>query len=662
MTLRAHVRTLTAALTLSASLAYAQTPTTVADASLEDLLAVEVTSVSKKEESLFRAPSAIAVLTGEDIRRSGATSIPDALRLVPGLHVAAIDGNKWAVTARGFNSHYANKLLVLVDGRSIYNALTSGVHWSMEDVPLDEIERIEVIRGPGAAVWGANAMNGVINIITKPARLTQGGTVSLSAGSVDRGTIAARYGGRFSDESYFRFFTTYKNSGQTLGSGGFEAADAAQVGHAGLRIDARLSERDSLTASGAFSDGRLGQRQRLLTGVLPPNLLISTRPTDAEDIVGVVRWDRRSTPRSDLSLQATFARASRDETNFVRVENIVDVDFQHHLVAGRHDLVWGVGQRLTSDRMNGSFAFSVDPAARRVALTNAFLHDSITLVPDVLTASVGSKFEYNTAVGANVQPNVRLSFSPERRHNLWTAVSHAVRTPARLEQGMQFNYAAFPTPALPVVLRISGNPDLEAEHVTAFEAGYRVQPSRKIQFDATAFYNRYRDLVQLEPYTVIEAAPAPRHLVDGRRYSNSERGNTYGAEALLRVQAARRWTVEAAVTRFTADIDRDPASVSSTEAFNAGSPKLQLRTSSRLTLPGRIEVDANLFRVGELVSAAAPAYTRLDLRLGWGYGPLDFSVVGQNLLDADHLEFDRIDGRVGSRIPRSATGRLTWTF
>jgi iron complex outermembrane receptor protein len=227
---------------------------------------------------------------------------------------------------------------------------------------------------------------------------------------------------------------------------------------------------------------------------------------------------------------------------------------------------------------------------------------------------------------------------------------------------MQLNYAAFPTPALPVVLRISGNPNLAAEHMTAFEAGYRVQPSRRIQFDATAFYNRYRDLVELEPYTLIEVQPAPIHLVDGRRYSNRERGNTYGAEALLHVQAMRNWTVEAAVTRFTADIDRDPASVSSTEAFNAGSPKLQWRTSSRLTLPARIEVDATLFRVGEVLSAAAPAYTRLDLRLGWGRGPLGVSVSGQNLLDASHVEFDRIDGRVGSQIPRGATGRLTWSF
>jgi iron complex outermembrane recepter protein len=656
------VRAFAVALALGAATTYAQTPATVAGASLEDLLAVEVTSVSKKEEALFRAPSAIAVLTGEDIRRSGAATVPDALRLIPGLQVAAIDGSKWAVTARGFNSHYANKLLVLVDGRSIYNAATSGVHWSMQDVPLDEIERIEVIRGPGAALWGANAMNGVINIITKPARLTQGGTVTLSTGSLDRGSMSARYGGRIGEESYFRFYTTYTSLGPTVANDDVPPADAARIGHAGFRVDARLTVRDVLTASGSFSNGTIGQRQQLVTGVLPWNSTTIIRPTYADGVVGVVRWDRTLSTRSNLFVQATFERSSRDETLFDIRENAVNLDLEHRIGAGTHDVVWGLGQRLTSDLLNGSFAFTMNPAARRVTLTNAFVQDSITLIPDVLTATVGSKFEYSTASGANAQPNVRLSYSPERRHNVWSSVSHAVRTPARLEQGMQFNAAVFPTATLPAVVRVSGNPALRPERLTAFEVGYRVQPSRQVQIDTTAFYNRYRDLVELQPYVEIEAVPAPLHLVAGQRYANRDGDDSYGVEALLRVQPTRVWTLEGAVTRFTADIHSDPTSVSSTEAVNAGSPKMHWRTTSRLTLGRRLEADATLFHVGAVASAKAPAYTRLDLRLGWSQGPLGFSVTGQNLLDANHLEFDRIDGRIASRIPRSATARLTWVF
>jgi iron complex outermembrane receptor protein len=302
------------------------------------------------------------------------------------------------------------------------------------------------------------------------------------------------------------------------------------------------------------------------------------------------------------------------------------------------------------------------PAARRIALTNVFAQDAITLVPDVLTATVGSKAEYSTAVGANAQPSVRLSYSPERHHSIWTAISHAVRTPSRLEQAMQVNFAALETAELPVVLRASGHPDVGAEHVTAYEAGYRVQVSRRVQFDAAAFYNRYYHLLQYEPYSLVEFVPAPIHVVIGQRYSNSDGAESYGAEALVRIQAMRRWTVEAAATQLTAHIEGDLASVSSTEAVNASSPKWQWHTASRLALPGNIEADATLYRVGEVAAAGAPAYSRLDLRLGWGRGPLDFSLTGQNLLHADHLEFDRIDAFVGSRVPRRATARLTWTF
>jgi iron complex outermembrane recepter protein len=656
------VRTFIVALALSAVPTYAQTPATVGDASLEDLLAVEVTSVSKNEEALFRAPSAIAVVTGEDIRRAGATSVPEALRLVPGVQVATIDGGRWAVTARGFNTYYANKLLVLVDGRSIYNATTSGVHWSMQDVPVDEIERIEVIRGPGAALWGANAMNGVINIITKSARLTQGGTATASAGSLDRGSVAGRYGGTLGDQSYFRVYSTYNSVGSTLSVDGLGAADATRVGHAGFRVDTNVTTRDSITAAVSFSKGTIGKRQLILESFAPPTITMDTRPSYASGAAALVRWDRTLSSRSDFFVQATFDRSSRDETTAEMREGAVNLEFQHHRGSRRHDVVWGIGQRISADEIDGSFAFSMTPTARRVALTNVFAQDAIAVVPDVLTVIVGSKFEYSTALGGNAQPSVRLSYSPGHRHSTWTAVSHAVRTPSRLEQAMQVNFGALATDTLPVVLRASGNADAAAEHLTAYEVGYRLQPGRRVQFDLAAFYNRYRDLLQYEQFTRIEPVPGPLHIVIDQQFRNRDNAESYGAEALVRVQPLRHWRLEAAVTRFTAHIEGDLASISSTEAVNGSSPKWQWHTASRLTLPGNIEADATLYRVGEVVAGAVPPYTRLDLRLGWTRGPFGFSVAGQNLLQADHVEFDRIDALVGSRVPRRATARMTWTF
>jgi iron complex outermembrane receptor protein len=661
MSLPGRLFPLFAALAFSATAAYAQAPSSVADIAIEDLLAVEVTSVSKKEEALFRAPSAIAVLTAEDIRRSGATSIPDALRLVPGLQVASIDGNTWAITARGFNSKYANKLLVLVDGRSIYKGRSSGVQWEMQGLPLDEIDRIEVIRGPGAALWGANAMNGVINIITKPARLTQGGTVTLSAGSLDRGSVSGRYGGRIGDGRYFRFYTQYFSLGPTVGNGTSAATDAWQVGHAGFRLDSRLNERDSLTASGSFSDGAIGERSTFLTGPEASNTVTSTRPVYSQEMAGLVRWDRALT-EADMFLQATVDRSQHDETSASNATDIVNIDFQHHFRRGRHDIVWGAGQRLRWDRSGNSFSLSVTPANERVALTNLFAQDSITLVPDVLTVTLGSKFEHSRIAGGSVQPSVRLSYSPARHQNIWGGVSHAVRTPAPAELGMRFNIAAFPSTGLPVVLAVLGNPELDPEHMTAFEVGYRMQPLRRVQVDTTAFYNQYRDLTTVVDSTFVEATPPPLHLVLAKRYANRDRAKTYGGELLARVQPARRWVLEAAVTQFNAGATLTEDNVSSPDAHNAASPKLQWRVGSRLTLPFRIEADATVFRVGEVRVAQAPAYSRLDARLGWTYHGLTFSMVGQNLLDADHLEFDLVDAVVGSRIPRTATARVTWLF
>jgi iron complex outermembrane recepter protein len=635
------------------------------DISLEELLNVEVTSVSKKEEALFRASSAIAVLTSEDLRRSGASSIPDALRLVPGLQVAAVDGNRWAVSARGFNSLYANKLLVLIDGRSIYNATYSGVFWDMQDVPLENIDRIEVIRGPGAALWGANAVNGVINIITKAARLTQGAYVATSAGSLDRGSITARYGGTIGPHSYYRVTTKYLNRGQTVSNGGVPPNDAWQMGLAQFRLDTKLSATDAIVTSVGFATGDMGQSRQMVTGVMPWDQAPLTEPVHAKDINARFRWNRTISSASDLSVQASFEDTDRSETLIGTTVTVGSIEFQHHVRTGRHDIVWGAGQRVTSDRERTTFGFGMTPNRARVALTNLFAQDQIALIPDRLQVTVGSKFEYVSIGDAvHVQPNVRLSYTPTRGQTIWGAVSEAVRTPSRNELAMTYRYAAIPGEGLPMVLAIVGNPDLRPERVRAFEVGYRIQPTSRVQIDSTAFVNDYYDLQTLANTVFVETDPGPAHLVAGLRYTNGARAHMRGAEVLGRVQALRSWMLEGAVSGLSASFDarRSPEFVAPPR--NVYSPTMQWRLTSRLSLPFQLEADTTLFRVGSIdaLLGSLPAYSRLDARIGWSSRHWNISLIGQNLASDSHVEFDGIDGLVGSRIPRSATARVTWAF
>jgi iron complex outermembrane recepter protein len=638
-------------------------PINLADASLEDLMKLEVTSVSKKEQELFRAPSAISVLTAEAIRRSGAQTVPEALRLVPGLTVAQVDANQWAISARGFNSAFADKLLVMIDGRSIYNPIYSGVLWDMEDLALENIERIEVIRGPGAALWGANAVNGVINIISKTAAATQGATASIAAGSGNQALGSAGYGGRLGNRGHYRVYSKYTKRGQSRGLDATPAADDWWTVHAGFRADLALTPIDSLTVESTMAEGTIGMRTPVVTSISPPSMPTLDTSTDAASRSLSVRWTRKPSHRSDLFAQASLDTVDRDSIRLGIEYEIVNLDFQHHFGAGRHDVVWGVGQRYTMDTERPSFALALTPDHEFGALTNVFAQDEITLVPSRVSLTIGSKFEYSNVTGGDVQPNVRLSVTPADRHSGWAAVSQAVRTPSRTDLALRQDFGVFPGPGgMPIVARYLGNPDFAAERVTAYEAGYRVQATRQVQIDVASFYNSYSDLRQLAtlaPFVEFDGLSA--YLVSPFSLENHARAESRGVESIVRARPHGSWTLEGSHTWFNGKYlgAVDPANSNA----NTGSPAHQWQLISRLSLPARVELDTTLFRSTEFEAGGVPGYSRLDARLAVPIrGGVTLSVVGQSLLSPYHVEFDQLENVIGRRIPRSGYAKISWQF
>ncbi|MGH9664748.1 MAG: TonB-dependent receptor plug domain-containing protein, partial [Bryobacteraceae bacterium] len=408
----------------------AKPPANLGDASLEELMNVEVTSVSKKDEKLSQTAAAIYVITQEDIRRSGATTIPDLLRMAPGLDVAQIDTNIWAVSARGFNSRFANKLLVLVDGRSVYSEIFSGTFWDSQDMVLEDIDRIEVIRGPGATMWGADAVNGVVNIITKPAKDTQGGLMSAAGGAGERGFGELQYGGRLGSQGYYRAYAKTLDRGPELATDPGEAQGDWSTAGGGFRLDWNTSPRDSVLAEGNIY-GSGGRREIDQVMPAPPFSTENVGRAEANGGSLMSRWQRRLSNGAEIGVQVSYDHAYRDALAFRFTENVADVDFHYRLPLGeRNSLVWGLGYRFTDLAMNGTFGVNLSPQNRQDNLFQGFVQDEWALIPDRVTFTAGSKFEHNPFTGFEIQPGMRLAWTPAPLHTFWVAVSRAVRTPA----------------------------------------------------------------------------------------------------------------------------------------------------------------------------------------------------------------------------------------
>lgn len=636
--------------------------------SLEDLMNVEVTSVSKKEQKMSQAAAAIFVISPDDIHRSGATDIPDLLRMVPGVEVAQLNGSVWAISARGFNGQESNKLLVLIDGRTVYSPIFAGVFWDAENVPLDSIERIEIIRGPGAALWGANAVNGVINIITKAAANTQGAYVVAGAGSLGTTPEMVRYGGKMGRGAYRAYAEGFHTRAQ-YAPGGTSGHDDWNLAHGGFRADLQTGARDSLMAEGEIYRGDAGELASVPVSIAPP---VTSTLALRDSYSGwnlLTRWSRTISSKSDTALQVYFDRSSRGDSSYSFDLNTFDIDFQHHFAwQSRQDFVWGLGYRFTDNDADATYRISFTPGNRELQLFGAFAQDEITLVPERLFTTVGVRLEHNTYSGFNTEPSIRLAWTPNKNNMFWSSVSGADRTPSRSDTDIRVNLEAIPSGSpLPLLVSYFGNPNQKNEHVNAFEAGYRNTVSKALSVDATAFFNRYHDLESVEPgAVVVETDPAPEHLLLPWRFANGLYGETHGFEAFANWKPTSFWTLSPGCTYLTVHVHRFKTSQDVVEGpdTEGGTPNQQAELRSHLNLRRGLGWDANGYFVGRLAALSVPSYTRLDSSLTWQAGErLSFSAVGQNLLRDHHMEYSGPDSSVQSGlIRREAFARVTWSF
>jgi iron complex outermembrane recepter protein len=651
---------LVAALTSLSSLAQ---QTDLSQASLEDLLNLQVTSVSKKEQKLSKAGAAIFVITQEDIRRSGATNIPDLLRLAPGVDVARVDANRWAISIRGFNDQHANKVLVLIDGRSVYSPSFSGVFWDMVDVPLEDIERIEVIRGPGGTVWGANAVNGVINIITMNAMATPGGFVSAGTGSEDRADSLVQYGGQIGQNGDYRVFGKFFDIGNSVFPGGQQADDGWLAGHAGFRSDWTLSQRDSLTVQGDFL--KTDESQTITT--LFSNALPLTRTfNDSLDATAgniLERWNHTLVNGSQMSLQVYEDYTRHLDMGFVDSQNTVDLDFQHHITVGsRNDIVWGLGSRVIAPDYGHGYDFTIVPNERLDHLFSAFLQDELKLT-DSLSLTIGAKLEHNDFTGFEYEPSAQLVWTPTGKQAVWVSASRAIREPSSLDVGLQDDAASFPLGPTFAIIRVLGNPDIKAEELRDVEVGYRAQASKRISLDVTAFGGLYRNLVSIgaqAPYFTATQQGVP-YMIIPELFVNGAGAHTYGAEFFANWNVTDRWRISPGYSYFHMNVDGNESNVSTPPGV---SPNHQFQVRSLLDLPHHLEWDNTIGFVSKLSVGNVPAYARLDSRLGWRAGEfVELSIVGQNLLTPRHAEFsDTVYPLNYTLVERSVFAKVTWRF
>ncbi|MHB9027253.1 MAG: TonB-dependent receptor plug domain-containing protein [Candidatus Latescibacterota bacterium] len=613
--------------------------------SIEELMNIEITSVSRKTESLANAAAAVFVITREDIRRSGVTSIPEALRMVPGLDVARIGSNKWAISARGFNGRFAMNMLVLFDGRTVYTPLFSGVFWDRQDSMLEDIERIEVIRGPGATLWGANAVNGVINIITKKATDTLGGLVMAVGGNQERGIRGARYGVKLGSDTSLRVFTKYLNrsSGEVSGR---KAADNWHAVRGGFRMDSRPADNDEVTLQGDIYRERLGETYTIPLVESPyTRTFDSTSRSSGGNVLS--RWKRTLSESSDFSLQMYYDRTDQTFALLGEKRDTFDLDFQHRFgLQDRQEIVWGGGYRFTRDRIDNIALVVLSPERRSDNLFSAFAQDDISIIPDRLRVTLGSKFEHNDYTGFEVQPNARFLWTPDERNSVWAAVSRAVRTPSRAETELWLQAQTIPPspPDLPfpLVVEVYGSDDLSATEVLAHELGYRLKPKNTLSFDLALFFNHYRKHVNAR----VAGLPRPndfrepRYLVQSVVIDNNMEIRAYGAELEADWAVYNWWRLHAAYSSFEMNLQMDGDQSLDLSSTAGTDPRHQFSLRSHQDFGSNIELDLWLWYVDRLTSLDVGSYFNTDVRLSWKPLPdFELSLTGQNLLNERRIEF-----------------------
>ncbi len=627
--------------------------------SLEELSKIEVTTVSKEATAAFRTPAAIAVLTREDIARSGATTIPDLLRLIPGVEVAQISSDKWAIGIRGFQGYLSKSVLVLIDGRSVYTPLFAGVYWEMQDTLIEDIDRIEVIRGPGGTIWGANAVNGVINIITLSAKDTQGTLVSALGGNVEQGSLAVRYGAGDDNLAYRVWGKGFTRAPQYHPDG--RNYDDWRRGQAGFRIDWAPSNRDTVSISARAYDMAAGSKLGLST-YSPPALVNVEGTAEFSGQNADATWRRTFQSGSNIQVRAYFDRTDRSDLNYREVRNTVDVDFIHRVPLGAHDIIWGAGVHVSPSHFFQTVpTVMFSPAKDTYSIYSGFVQDSLTLVPNRLTATLGTKFEHNSFSGLEVQPSGRVAWTPSERQTVWAAVTRAVRTPSRLEEDFQFT--ALAAPSVPLYLRLIGDGQFESEQLVGYESGYRAYVKEGILLGVNGFYNRYDNLLSVENRpTMVETSPAPQHLVLPLYLRNGIAAQTKGVEVSSLWDVSQWWRVRSSYSYMHLNAERYPTSddASTVRQLEGDSPHHKVVVQLLFAAPRGFDFTLAYRYVSALPDQNVLSYSTADVRVAKRISrEVELSFVGQNLFQPHHAEYGGLPGGpVGIR--RSAYLKLLW--
>ncbi len=642
----------------------------LADMDITNLYNIKVSIVSPNApETIPQIPAAVSVVSAEDIQRSGARNYPQALRLVPGMDVAQVDSSQWAVSSRGFNDVFANKLLAMQDGRSIYTPLFSGVFWDVQGTLMADIDHIEVVRGPGSTIWGANAMNGVINIITKNAADTQGPLVDGGGGAQERGFAGARYGGAINSNAFYRVYITYENHASTVLSDGSDASNSWQLARAGFRTDWAPGDKNSFTFQG---DGYAGWINQVFDEFDLTSPTFTSTNAELMKVSGantLGRWTHTFSDTSNFKLQMYYDYTTRYAANlFDEQRDTFDLDFKHEFALGpRNNVDWGLGYRITVDHEGNNPTISFYTDSQTIDLYSAFVQDQLSIIPDRLSLTMGSKFEQNDYTGFDIQPGARVLWTPTAHQTVWASVSRAVRTPSRAEESVILTQPVEVGPGVFFPGTILGTNTFKNETMVAYEAGYRAQPIKNLSFDLEAYWNHYDDLRSEVPTAL---GPTTFYL------ANNIYGNTYGCEISATWRVLDWWRLQPSYSWLKSVLHANTVN-GYTDTYSAGldegsSPENQFMIRSSMDLPHDITFDTALRYVDKLEfpqpgfapTITVPDYFELDVRLAWRINKnWEVAAIGQNLLHDRHTEFQPTYVHTqATEIPRTIFAQVTFEF
>lgn len=625
---------------------------------LEDLMNTKVMTASKSKERAFDVPAALTVITNEDIRRSGQTNVMEVLRMVPGMQVSRINSSSWAISARGFADEYANKMLVMIDGRSIYTPTFSGVYWDLVNQPLEDIDRIEVIRGPGATVWGANAVNGVINIVTKEAKYTQGAYVSAGLGDHERVFGEGRTGGKFGKDGHYRFYGRYLDRERMDSPAGIEQNNGWWRMLAGARADWSNGGNDNFTVQGEVQQGQ-NEQESVQFGPLPGE-------SDSTMSYLRGRWVRALEDGSTVTVSSFIDQHSRSTAVLDQRVTTFDADFNHSLKwMERNSLVWGAGYRLADDSYNTTSILSFNPSEQQNHLFSTYVQNTYAAT-DRLDLTLGSKLEHNDFTGFEVQPTAKFAFRPDERSTLWGSVARAVRTPSRTEDAISYVLQEIPG-APPTLVVGMGNDDVKAEELVAYELGYRISPREGLIFDIAAYYNDYDNLTSLSQGAgFFDGA----NIIVPLNVTNLGKAEIYGIELSTNWQVTPQWMLAGYYSYGKLKTDAGSAEQLFLD-YESLWPEHSFSLRSLYNITEEVEFDTALYYVSSLDNAREvdntltplDAYLKWDMRLGWRpWDGLELSLVGLDLLESGNQEFVNSRFFPASRMGRTYYGKATWRF